>query len=212
MRKKTHKTILNHYTKLYKKFGDNPGSLGWPKGKQNVRFQAMSEIGSLQNSRILDVGCGFGDFFKYLKNRKIITDYMGVDINPKFIQIAKQKNPRIKFQVRDIEIKKFKSKFDWVFAIGTTNKAGSYSYIEKLLSEMCRISKKGVAMDFLSSYVDFKGKGDYHASPERIFHITKKISKRVVIRHDYLPWQFCVYIYTNDLLDKDNMLKDYFGN
>jgi len=209
LKKETSDKILNHYTKLYRKFGINPASLGWPKGKQNVRFSAMSKIGDLQNSRVLDVGCGFGDLLTYFKLRKIHVDYTGIDINSEFINIAKQKHPDTTFAVRDIETRKFKKKIDWVFGIGLTNKGGSYNYIENLLEEMCRIAKKGVTMDFLSSYVDFKRKGDFHASPEQIFKIAKKFSKRVVIKHDYLPWQFCVFVYTNDKLNKDNMFNDF---
>jgi ubiquinone/menaquinone biosynthesis C-methylase UbiE len=209
LKKKTHKAILNHYTDLYKKFGDHPGSLGWPKGKQEIRFQTMSEIGNLNNSSILDVGCGFGDYATYLQKKKKNIKYLGIDINPIFIEKAKEKNPNTSFKICDIEKQKIKKKFDWVFAIGITNKCGSYQYIENMLQEMFQISKKGIGMDFLSSYVDYKGKGDYHASPERILKIAKKISKRVIIRHDYLPYQFCVYIFKDQKTDKNGMFSDW---
>ena len=74
---------------------------------------------------------------------------------------------------------------------------------------MLDISKKGVAMDFLSTYVDYKTKGTFHTSPEHIFKIAKKLSKRVAIRHDYLPFEFCVYLYKQDQIDKDLSFK-YF--
>jgi SAM-dependent methyltransferase len=205
LEKKIYRSILNHYTDLYKKFGDHPGSLGWPKGKQKIRFQTMFEIGNLKNCSVLDVGCGFGDFATYLQKKKKNIEYLGIDINPIFVKKAKEKNPNVSFKIRDIEKQKIKKKFDWVFAIGVTNKCGSYQYIENMLQEMFKLSKKGVGMDFLSSYVDFKGKGDYHASPEKIFKIAKKISKRVVIRHDYLPYQFCVYIFKEQEIDKNGI-------
>ena len=110
--------------------------------------------------------------------------------------------------MRDIEKNKITKKFDWVFAIGTTNKAGSYDYIENTLIEMLKISKQGIAMDFMSTYVDFKRKGSFHVSPERIFKIAKKLSKRVVIRHDYLPFEFCVYIYKDNKLTKKHTFKN----
>ena len=72
---------------------------------------------------------------------------------------------------------------------------------------MLKICKKGVAMDFMSTYVDFKRKDSFHASPERVFKIAKKLSKRVVIRHDYLPFEFCVYIYKNNNLTKKHTFK-----
>lgn len=209
MDKKTYNSILNHYTALYHIHGDHPGSLGWPKGKQKIRFKVMSEIGDLNNSSILDVGCGFGDFLNFLQTKKLKTDYFGIDINPIFIKIAKEKFPNGNFQTFDIQKTKMKKHFDWVFAIGITNKCGSYKYIEEMLYAMFKISKYGIAMDFLSSYVDFKGKGDFHSSPDKIFKIAKKISKRAVIRHDYLPYQFSVYIYKNDKINKDGMFSDW---
>lgn len=202
MKKFVHDAIIEHYTGLYHQHGIHPASIGWPKGRQNVRFQVMTEIGNLNNSKILDVGCGFGDLLTFLQSKRIRTKYVGVDINPLFIRIAKQRHPRKMFHVIDIEKKKFRAKFDWVFAIGTTNMAGSHEYIANLLKEMFRISKKGIAMDFMSTYVDFKRPHSFHASPEQVFQIAKKLSKRVVIRHDYLPFEFCVYIY------KDNRLKE----
>ena len=209
MKKFVHDVILEHYTELYHQYGVHPASIGWPKGRQKIRFQVMSEIGNLSNSKILDVGCGFGDLLAFLKSRKIRTKYVGVDINPIFIKIAKQRHPRTTFQIRDIEKTKFRDKFDWAFAIGTTNMAGSHEYIASLLKEMLRISRKGIAMDFMSTYVDFKRPESFHASPEKVFQIAKKLSKRVVIRHDYLPFEFCVYIYKDSKLNKNHTFVDF---
>lgn len=209
MKKYVHDTILEHYTELYYQHGVHPASIGWPKGRQSIRFQVMSEIGNLNNNKILDLGCGFGDLRSFLKSKKIRTKYTGVDINPIFIKIAKQRNPMTTFQVRDIERKKFREKFDWVFAIGTTNMAGSHEYIANLLKEMLKIAKKGIVMDFMSTYVDFRRPGSFHASPEKVFQIAKKLSKRVVIRHDYLPFEFCVYIYKDNKLNKNQTFVDF---
>ena len=209
MDSKTRQSILKHYTELYKKFGLSPASIGWIKGKQDIRFNAITEIGRLKNSSILDVGCGFGDLSSFLKNKKLHVKYTGVDINQKFVELAKKKYPKAIFETRDIETRPFKKKFDWVFAIGSTNQSGSYKYIERLLTEMFRCCKKGVAMDFLSTYVDFKKPKNFHSSPEKIFKIAKKLSKRVIIQHDYLPFEFCVYVYKNDKIAKNFAFKNY---
>ncbi|MEM3143587.1 MAG: class I SAM-dependent methyltransferase [Candidatus Nitrosotenuis sp.] len=209
MKKAIHDAILEHYTELYYKHGVHPAAIGWPKGRQNIRFQVMTEIGNMKNSKILDVGCGFGDLLSFFKFKKIRVNYTGVDINPIFVKIAKQRHPKAIFQVRDIEKERFRDKFDWVFAVGTTNMAGSHEYITNLLTEMLRIAKKGVAMDFMSTYVDFKRPKSFHASPERVFQIGKKLSKRVVVRHDYLPFEFCIYIYKNDILMENQTFVDF---
>jgi ubiquinone/menaquinone biosynthesis C-methylase UbiE len=208
LKKEIHDAIYNHYTELFQNHGIKPASLGWPKGRQKLRFKIMSEIGEIKNSKVLDIGCGFGDFLTYLNVKKRNVEYTGIDINPIFIKIAKSIHSNGSFLKRDIEITKFSKKFDWSFAIGTTNMKGNYDYVEDLMKEMLRISKKGIAMDFMSSYVDFKRKGSSHFKPEKIFKIAKKLSKRVVIRHDYLPFEFCVYIYKNSALMKNQTFKD----
>jgi len=115
MKKQEEHSIINHYTKLFKKYGINSASLGWKRGNQSIRFHAITQIGKIANSSILDVGCGFGHLNKYLELHRISAHYTGVDVNQKFIEIAKKNNPKCKFEVRDIEKKPFKNKFDWVF-------------------------------------------------------------------------------------------------
>lgn len=200
MKKKTHDVIIKHHTELYQKFGRHKSSLGDPREHYNIRFKIMTEIGELNNLKILDVGCGWGDFLTYLNNKGINTKYTGVDINPIFIEICKSNHKNANFFERDIEKEKFNEKFDYVFGIGITSLIGSYDAVKKLITEMLRISKKGIAINFMSTYVDFQKKESSHFSPEKIFSISKKLSRRVVIRHDYLPFEFCVYIYKNDKL------------
>jgi len=74
---------------------------------------------------------------------------------------------------------------------------------------MLRLAKKGVAMDFMSTYVDFKNSRAFYVSPEKIFKIAKNLSRRVVIRHDYLPFKFYVYIYKNNKLTENQTFTDF---
>lgn len=204
MNKKIHDEIINHYNELYKKNGVNPISLGEPKGRTVTRFKIMTEIGVINNSSILDVGCGFGYFIDFLNNNYKNIKYLGVDINEEFIKIAKKRNPGVKFQVRDIQKNKINKKFDWVFGIGLASTGINYNHIEEMIKEMLRISKKGIVMNFITNYVDFKNKGTFYTSPEKIFKITKKLSRRVILRHDYFPYEFCLYVYKNDKINKSN--------
>jgi len=211
MKNSIHKKILSYYNDLLKKNGYSPISVGWGtrRGKQTLRFDILSQIGPITNSSILDVGCGFGDFFGYLKHKKIIASYYGVDINPNLIQIGKQVYPNIKLEVRDIEQNQFRKKFDWIIASGITSHAATYSYIDKILSEMFRICKKGVAINFVSNQVDYKIKGLFYSSPEKILSLTKKYSNRIIFRHDYMPFEFTVYLYKNNTKTKNLIFKDY---
>ncbi len=213
MKGKTRHEIIKHHNELFEKFGYDPATLGEPKGRSDLRFKVMTQIENLNNSTILDVGCGFAYLLSYLNKHKKKVRYTGVDINSDFIEIAKKKHKNQTFEVRDIEKEKFHKKFDWVFAVGLSSKADSYSYLENLLKEMFRISKKGVVMNFTTDYVDYKSKGTFYSSPEKIFQISKKLSRRVLLRHDYLPFEFCMYIYKNDQIHRqNNSFKSYMPN
>jgi len=75
---------------------------------------------------------------------------------------------------------------------------------------MFEACNKGVAADFMSGYVDFKNKDAYYASPEEIFSFCKTLSRRVTLRHDYMPFEFCVYVYKNDNgINKKNIFTEF---
>lgn len=211
MDEKISKSILNYYSNLFKKYGDDPKSLGWGNGRQSMRFQILNQIGSFQNCSVLDVGCGFGDFFGFLDSQKIESHYHGVDINNDFIKLAQEKYPKAKFESRDIQKNKFNKKFDWVIGTGLTNKSSTYPYLKNLVNEMFKICKKGVAIDFISNYVDYKEKGIFYTSPEIMFKFTKTLTRRVLLRNDYFPFEFCLYLYKNDKKNSKNVFSEYFN-
>ncbi len=208
---KISKSILNHYSNLFKKYGDSPKSLGWGNGRQSMRFQILNQIGNFQNCSVLDVGCGFGDFFGFLGSQKIKSRYYGVDINDDFIKLAQKKYPQGKFESCDIQKNKFNKKFDWVIGTGLTNKSSTYLHLKTLVKKMFEISKKGVAIDFVSNYVDYKEKGIFYTSPEIMFKFAKTLTRRVILRHDYFPFEFCLYLYKNDKKNSKNVFSEYFN-
>jgi len=47
----------------------------------------------------------------------------------------------------------------------------------------------------LSTYVDFRNPDLFYYPPEEIFRMAKAIAPRVVIRHDYRAFEFCVQLF-----------------
>jgi len=209
LKKTINDKIISHYSKLFQKYGNSPKSLGWLNGRQKTRFKVMTEVGITDNCSVLDVGCGFGDFYSYLKTQKNNFYYQGIDINPTFINLAKTRYPNTLFQVLDIKNEKINKKFDWVIATGITNYAVSYFHIKSMLKEMFKIAKKGVVMDFISNYVDYRKKDIFYTSPEVMFQFAKTLTKRICLRHDYMPYEFSIYLYKNDLKTKKNLFKNF---
>jgi len=205
------KKIITIYDELIKKYSHTPQALGWGfrKGKQSLRFQILCDIGNISNCSILDVGCGFGDLYGYLQYKKIPNRYHGVDINTKMIEIGKKVYPKVKLETRNIIENKFKKRFDWVLSSGITTFGFNYNLIKKMLEEMLKISNYGVAMNFIGGVLDFKEKGIFYSDPEEIYKITRALSNRVTIRHDYAPYEFTLYLYKNNTATKNNIFKEF---
>ena len=77
----------------------------------------------LNNTRILDVGCGFGHMLDYLQAWNIDAQYTGVDICPEFIDVARQRHPKADFRLLNILETDIEETWDWVFLVGAFNYA-----------------------------------------------------------------------------------------
>jgi hypothetical protein len=64
-----------------------------------------------------------------------------------------------------------------------------------MLSKMFAAANKGVAVNFLSSYVNFERPHNYHHSPEAVFTYARNLTRWVTLRHDYPLWEFSIYLY-----------------
>jgi ubiquinone/menaquinone biosynthesis C-methylase UbiE len=193
--------IIERYDERLKTYGATIEALAsGTDERRKIRFSILKEIGINDGDSILDLGCGFGDLYSFFKHSGLKVHYTGVDINVKIIENALIRFPEIDFRVLDIQEVNIE-KFDYVVSSSSFNlkllNEDNYVFVESLLNRCYNIANKGVAIDFLSSYVDFKGNPEqaFYYSPEKIFSIAKSITKRVCIRHDYPLFEFCVYMY-----------------
>jgi trans-aconitate methyltransferase len=198
--------LIESYNKSLETYGYDPRSLQ-VKDRQELRYRILSEIGNLSDCSILDVGCGFGDFGEFLVKRGMKVRYTGFDINPNLVRVGRQAHPNARLEVRDIETDKMDERFDWVFESGIFNNkiSDNEAWVKNMLRKMFELCDKGVAANFMSSYVDFKMDYSHHASPEEIFSYCKTLSRRVLLRHDYMPFEFAVYVYKDDRISEDNV-------
>jgi len=96
-----------------------------------------------KNKKILDLGCGRGDFLLECHKEKI--DVIGIDINPNYIKISKEKikgngfEPNI-IQGRGEELPFEDNYFDFVNCVDVLEHTQNP---QKVLSEIYRVLKKG---------------------------------------------------------------------
>ena len=204
--------LNEYYGEKLKAYGDDTRSLGWTPGGRKVRFDSLAGIGYLNGCPVLDVGCGFGDFYGYLRERGIQTDYTGVDVNADFIAIAREKYPEARFETADFDEWGAGETFDWAFAAGifTIRLSDNETFVKNTLRRMFDCCRKGFAADFLRpTYGDAAGDIYWRPQPEEIVKICRGLSKRIILRCDYMADEFCVYVYKNDMADERNVFLEY---
>lgn len=188
------------YNDLSLKYENDVRSLHWPnRARQELPFKAIMDSVSLNDKSILDVSCGFGDLYFYLKNHNIKVDYMGVDIAEKIIAIGKSKYPQIasRLKVADILKQDLAKKFDYVIISGTFNLKikNNWAFIKSMLKKCFTLCNEGVIFTLISNYVDFKEDHLFYADPCRVFKFCKTLTKWVDIKYDYDPYEFLTVIY-----------------
>ena len=107
------------YERLFERHQAHHKALHWSAPEsQTVRFEQFLKAGKLQGAKILDLGCGLGDFYGFLRDRGIEVDYTGYDIVPGFVRSARTRFPSARFEERNILIRPSSERFDYIFASG----------------------------------------------------------------------------------------------
>jgi ubiquinone/menaquinone biosynthesis C-methylase UbiE len=197
------KLTQERYKDRLKKFGSNIKALAsGTEERRETRFEVLTEIGIYDGVSVLDVGCGLADYYHYLIKKGLNIKYTGIDIVPELIESAREKYPELNLQVRDIQNDPYdQSSFDYVVCSQVFNlrmvDGKNMSLVNDMLKEMFEISKYGLAVDFITNYVDFEQEHLFYYKPEELFSIAKQLTKRVTLRHDYPSFEFCLYLYPN---------------
>jgi len=196
------KKIIDYFDRLLDRFGNDPRSADWnSKEAQYLRFEMISQVGDISRCSILDVGCGLGHFYEFLKEKDLKFEYKGIDISKKMIAQARRRLPDLDFEASDILSDEINENFDIIVTSGMFNAHVGHSYdewtkyCEAVIIKMFRLSKKAISFNMVTNYVDFKVEHLYYADPKYYFDFAKKLSRFVTLRHDYPIYDFVIYIY-----------------
>lgn len=201
----------DYYKEKFLQFGDTPTGVDWKdKESQALSFQYIMDIihlhfPFLKSFSIFEVGCGYGAFFEFLKNRQSDNniDYFGIDLVEEMITKAKIKHPEIKnnFYVGDFKSFRFEKKFDFVTSSGIFNVKEHIeeSVYEKhflhIIELMFQLCEKGVIFNLMTPSPDYKDPRLFYPSLDILFSfIYKKLSRKVTIISSYPLWGITVGI------------------
>ena len=167
--------------------------MGWENDQaQELRFEVLKNI-FFQGASGLDVGCGLGNLYDYLKKQGYNFNYTGVDILPEMIFRAKEKNPQAEFFSANIfEDDLFGDrKFDVIYASGIFNieLGNNDDFLRNALQRFVSLSNKFVVFNLLHARSATKEPGYYYQTPDTVQKLFPPV-KKIFFIDDYLDNDF----------------------
>ena len=129
--------------------------VGWKSQQtQEARFNALLAIGNLKGKSILDLGCGLGCLYGYLKEKGWKGEYTGMDVLDMMVKGAGDRFPGIAFEKRNILTDPPRRQWDYVFISGIFNHKikNNWTWIEKTVRTCFNLSRLGMAFNLLESH------------------------------------------------------------
>jgi SAM-dependent methyltransferase len=201
------KKNLEYFSRLLEEYDDEHHVVAQSKISHLKRFEKILELGDFKGKRLLDVGCGIGGFYDFLKTKGISCDYTGVDINPRMIEWACKKHPAVrdKFFVYDILEEKLSQNFDFVVSNGPLNlefeSSMNMDMTMRMIRQMYGIATVGIAITMTSSLTRKPSAGTFYYNPIDILSETFEFCSNVKLDHTYLPHDFILFCYKKGLYD-----------
>ncbi len=163
---------------------------------QRTKYQVMSEIGNLDGRSILDVGCGLAQFYDYLtREQGLQVRYVGIDISPRIVRLALEHHPGLDIRLGDVLNTPLDGPFEYVFANGLFYIDYNHTFVQALIHKVYELCGDGACISTTSSYAPVKHEGEHYSDPAAFFRLCKKLTPRVVLRHDYTAHDFTAYLY-----------------
>jgi SAM-dependent methyltransferase len=190
--------IADYYDGLVRKYGHDPRACDYGRAEsQQIKFRVLSEVLPLANSSVLDVGCGFADFATFLEERHAGVRYSGIDLCSAMVNEAQRNHPNLDLRVANVSDASFTRTFDVVTANGIFYLLGDQAWpmIQQIVERMYALATRAVAFNSLSAWATDQEAGEFYADPLRLVDFCRRLTPWVVLRHDYHPRDFTVYLY-----------------
>jgi len=181
------------YENAIKRYGCTARGLNWnSKGSQQIRFEVIYELleECLPYSKVIDAGCGFGDFYLFLEQKGVRPlKYIGYDILPEALFVAKKRTNQSYFK-RNVLYDTLE-RADFYVASGSMNilsREETFTFIRRCFEA----SNKGFIFNLLMGE-EREGHFNYFL-PEEIEAYVSDFAYEVQMYEGYMEGDFTVFL------------------
>lgn len=191
------KEIGRHYEPRLTSLTENYEILDWASAaSQEARFAVLADHVDLTGKSLLDVGCGLGDLWAYLRRRRIDVDYFGIDILDKMVLAARKRHPEARFEQADIFAYGSlpDDGYDVVFCSGAfnLNLGNNLEFLPAAIAHLRRLARQYVVFNLLHYRAAMETNRYYYYDPAHVRSLLEGTCAEVRILDHYLPNDFTV--------------------
>jgi SAM-dependent methyltransferase len=188
------------YEDKVRRYGFDHRGLGFrTRSSQEKRFEALLGLGDFHGRRILDVGCGFGDFLAFLVERDVHPLYTGLDVCEPMVERCQQRFPAGagRFMAGDVLDHEVDQSYDYVVASGLfgLDSPGARERMPEVMARMFDWARIGLAVNFLSANYAKPVEGRIYVEPAKALEAALRLTPAVRVDHNYLPNDFTLHLY-----------------
>lgn len=190
--------MTEDYDQAFEKYGPGPKALlWWDYRSMAIRFRALVKEVPVSDKTILDAGCGMGDLLPYLYAKAPHFRYLGIDKSEKFIDVAKVRYEGQRFKVGD-PFSRAEGMFDVVLSSGVMN-GNVDNWLakrKKMIKVLWEQTGEVLAFNMAGGLKPIKNDSLIaYADAQVIFDYCRTISRRVVLKTDYLEKDFTIVMF-----------------
>jgi hypothetical protein len=213
-RKRSISSLVQQYRQSFEKYGDTPSGVMWPRGRQELRFDALTRHFKDHNFSVLDYGCGLAHLKSYLDQRFGRYEYHGADLVPEFVDAVSAKYPEVQVQLVQSYVD-LSTPVDHVVISGAFNIIDGkdrHAYLKQVqdtLIYLFNLARVSLAVNFMTDRVDFIQPQAMHMNVEAMMDFMRRqLSPRLWVDESYMPYEFTlVALKDGEIIRPDNIYR-----
>ena len=196
--------VANYYADKLAQYGASARGVDWNSDVTHAQRhrQFLRLLGEDHDASILDLGCGYGDFLRFLRDHGYYGPYIGYDIAPQMINAARSlygEAEERRWRVGAIPTETV----DYAIASGVLNVKGDFSvedwtvYVHETLDLLSDAGRRGFAFNVLTLSSDpaLRRPNLYYADPATMLvYCLSRFGRSIALLQDYKLWEFTVLI------------------
>ena len=189
------------YNGRYATLGHDVKTVGWgSSASQALRFSVLCRGVELRGKRVLDIGCGLGDFVPWAEAQYDASfDYTGLDVSSDLVAAAQARlgGEHRRFYADTLAQDGDLGEFDVIVLSGTLTfrTQDNIGTMRTLLTRAYTRCRGVICVNFMSSYADHQLEKNFHFRPEDVFTFAKTLTPHVTLYHDYPLHEFTVQLF-----------------